>query len=166
MRKINLLQKACYDFEQAELALEHYSGNKFELDIVAYHVQQTIEKLMTWELECAGVRFSFTYIVPVLYHEMLDNNLNPPDWILNHYSILKQFATKTRYGEDLVATLSLLKIIINNTREYLNQQIHIADSQKLQPSSVFSKKLIKEIKSMNDLIRQLKEDFAAFNGGS
>ena len=135
MKKLTLLQRAEYDFKCAELSLKHHTGDEFELDIVAYHVQQTIEKLMKWELENVGYQFSFTHEVHILYQEMLNAGLTPPNWILTHYSVINDYATKTRYGENLVAVKSVLDIIIKETRLYLQQQ----QEEQNQKQQVISK---------------------------
>ena len=137
MKKLTLLQRAEYDLRHAKLALAHYTGDEFELDIVAYHVQQTIEKLMKWELENVGFQFSFTHEVQILYQEMLDAGLTPPTWILNHYNVINDYATKTRYGESLIAVRSVLDLIMAETSVYLQQQQQLQQQlqQKLQQQS-------------------------------
>ena len=134
MKKRNLLQRAGYDFRCALLGLQHYSGDEFELDIVAYHVQQTIEKLMKWELEKVGARFSFTHEVHILYQEMLDAGLCPGEWIINHYAVINDYATKTRYGENLVAVKAVLDVVLANTDTYLQQQEEL-ERQELEESN-------------------------------
>ena len=142
MKKRGLLQRAEIDFKCVELILEHYSGDEAELDVAAFHLQQTIEKIMKWELASNGYVFSLTHEVHVLFQEMIDAELNPPKWIMDHYNVINDYATKTRYSESLVATRALFDVIRENTYEYLRQQlIKYEEIQKLSSGAPIMEKL-------------------------
>ena len=121
MKKFSLLDRAGYDYKHAALAYDNYTGDEGDLDIIAYHVHQTLEKLMKFELEMVGVEFPFTHEVHILYECMSENGLKPPAWIFDNYVVLNNYATQTRYGENLIASYRLLTMLKDLTGEYLNK---------------------------------------------
>ena len=51
MKKYDLLDRAKKDLYSCKLHLQHYTGDELELDIVAYHLQQAVEKTMKFQLD-------------------------------------------------------------------------------------------------------------------
>ena len=124
MKKYSLLDRAKYDFKLAMLGYQHYSGDAAELDLVGYHLQQTVEKIMKYEMSQMGCKFSFVHQLDFLYQEMLDCGLQPPDWILNHYDFFNRCATQSRYHDSLVTTKVVIDMLVPLVRDYLEDIIH------------------------------------------
>ena len=129
MRKVDMLQRAYMDIQAAKAISVYNFDDELQYDALAYHVQQSIEKLMKYELESIGIEYPFDHRVNILYELMEKNNLNPPDWIWQNRVILNEYATSTRYGEDLVATkkeaMDLLELAVEyykNIQESQHQQ--------------------------------------------
>ena len=122
MERADLLRRAKNDFWNVELIMKQELSDIFQLDLVAYHIQQTVEKLMKFEMEQSGIDFEWTHEIDVLYKQMEDANLNPPKWILESSKILTDYATKTRYHENLIAGRKRLEEYIPLVRDFLLYQ--------------------------------------------
>ena len=127
MRKVDMLQRAYMDIQAAKAISAYEFTDGLQYDALAYHVQQSVEKLMKYELESHGIEYPFEHRVNILFELMESNNLNPPEWIWQNRVILNDYATRTRYGEDLVATKSeaveLLELSISFYNDIQQKQL-------------------------------------------
>ena len=92
----------------AKLALAHYNGDELELDNIAYHLQQAIEKSLKFTLAENNIAWKFSHKIRDIYDYFVSNNLSYPDWIKNYWDELDDFESETRYGGDLVATRTII----------------------------------------------------------
>ena len=120
MRKIDMLQRAYMDIQAAKAISVYEFSDELQYDVLAYHVQQSIEKLMKYELESSGIEYPFDHRVNILYELMENNNLDPPKWIWQNRVILNDYATLTRYGEDMVTTKREAMELLEHSIKYYN----------------------------------------------
>ena len=120
MKKVDMLQRAYMDIQAAKAISVYEFSGELQYDVLAYHVQQAIEKLMKYELESNGIEYPFDHRVNILYELMENNKLNPPEWIWANRIVLNDYATRARYGEDLVATKREAIELLELSIEYYN----------------------------------------------
>ena len=118
MMKVDMLQRAYMDIQAAKAISVYEFSDELQYDVLAYHVQQSIEKLMKYELESNGIEYPFDHRVNILYELMENNNLNPPEWIWVNRVTLNDYATRTRYGDDLIATKKEALDLLAHSIEY------------------------------------------------
>ena len=104
IRKISLLDRAKADLQSAQLILSQNSHDELLLDIAAYHVQQGIEKLVKFTLASNGVQYKQTHDMFILLEQLEDADIEIMPWLEENADTLNSYATKTRYGSDIVAT--------------------------------------------------------------
>ena len=130
MRKFNLLQRAYMDIQAAEAIRDYNFTDELQYDVLSYHVQQAIEKIMKFELESVGVEFPFDHRMNIIYELMKDSGLSPPEWIWENRFILNSYATETRYSEDLVATKRESLEILDSAKDYYNDIVRQQEAQQ------------------------------------
>ena len=120
---IDLLRRAKADFFIAELILDGALSDPVQLDIAAYHLQQTVEKILKHKMAENGIPFKFVHEIDVLCDQMEDNGITPPEWIRKSESVLTDYATKTRYHNTVIASKTKLNSLMPLVKEFLEQQI-------------------------------------------
>ena len=127
---IGLLRRAKADFSIAELILGGELSDPVQLDIAAYHLQQTVEKLLKHRMVENGIAFKFVHEIDVLCDQMEDNGISPPEWVRKSESVLTDYGTKTRHHNTIIASKTKLNSLMPLAKEFLEQQIQ--ESLKLQ----------------------------------
>ena len=128
----DLLRRAAADFQTVEILLAQELSDPFQLDIVAYHLQQTVEKLMKHEMTTIGVEFKRVHEIDVLYEQMEENGLEPPKWIWPVAELLTDYAVKTRYQKNLVANKRKLMELVPKVQSYLVDQQNLQKGMLIQ----------------------------------
>jgi len=103
LKKIDLLTRAAWDLESSTELLNLPQADEKFLDISAYHLQQSVEKTMKHILAQNGIRFEKTHDIEILCKQFFDNGLELPEWIFDNATLLTNYATKTRYGDSVLA---------------------------------------------------------------
>ena len=125
-RKITLLDRAAADIKSARLILSQNENDELFTDIAAYHAQQGIEKLVKFVLASNGVKYNPTHDMAVLHEQLENAEIESFPWLEENIDVLNSYATKTRYGSDIVATKKKIVRLLNYAEKTL---------PKLQPSS-------------------------------
>lgn len=118
---ISLWHRAKSDIEVVRVLLKASFQDELHLDIVAYHLQQAVEKLMKYQLEMHGVVPSRTHDLLVLADQFDKINLAVPQWIIDNAETFRDYATKTRYGTDLLASKRKLMELLKWIEAYLEE---------------------------------------------
>ena len=127
IKGITLFDRAKADLESAQVMLSISQRDELFLDIAAYHVQQGIEKLVKYMLIEDGVRPLQTHDIDILIEQMEKAEIIVPPWVSENADILNSYATKTRYGTNLIATKRKITHLLNLAEEML---------QSLKPESI------------------------------
>ena len=127
--KIDLLRRVYADICQIKPNLDNLSDDVF-LDVAAYHLQQAVEKLVKYVMSQNNVIFNKTHDILELCQQMDDNSISYPDWVYNNAKILTNYATKVRFGEDLVGNRRKIEELLELVTEYYEQNKQQQDMQK------------------------------------
>jgi len=103
-KKITLFDRAKADLQSARLILSQISHDELFIDIAAYHVQQGIEKLVKFALAINGIKHKQTHDMDILNEQLEDAGIKTFPWLSENIDTLNAYATRTRYGSDIVAT--------------------------------------------------------------
>jgi HEPN domain-containing protein len=102
---ITLLQRAERDFNAASIMTDNRGSDELMLDIIAYDIQQGIEKCLKFNIQLAGGEFPHTHEIKKLI-SVLDNlGEAVPEWIINNHEIITEYAIITRYNTAVVGTI-------------------------------------------------------------
>jgi len=95
-----LLSKAIDNFNIAEIIMNNINDdNESLLNQVAYHLQQTLELSLKYELEMNGVEYTKTHDIEQLIKIGKDNNveLTLSEYIVDHAEMFSAWEAKSRY---------------------------------------------------------------------
>lgn len=101
--KKTLLDRARVDLVNVESNMKNTEDELF-IDIAAYHLHQAVEKMLKFQMTMIGEEFKRTHDIKVLWGNLEDFGVTPPEWIWENASILNRYQNETKYGEDLVAS--------------------------------------------------------------
>ena len=121
MKKADLLHRASKDLWLAKIALKHLTGDEFEYDVIGYHIQQAVEKLMKFILNENGIEFKKVHFIEQLCEQFDEEGLALPDWVEQNSVMLSRWATETRYGDNLVVVRKKMMDIMEKTDAWLMQ---------------------------------------------
>jgi len=128
-KKITLFDRAKADLQSARLILSQSSHDELFIDVAAYHVQQGIEKLVKYTLTINGVKHRQTHDMGILCDQLESAGINTFPWLSENIDTLNSYATKTRYGSDIVATTRKITHLLTLAEEVLPslQPINVED---------------------------------------
>lgn len=137
---VTLLDRAEADFELAKFTLEKCEQNAVLLDIVAYHVQQGIEKCIKLKIQLAGGKFPRTHDIAKLVNSLDLLNEDVPNWIIENQAVLNSYATNTRYSSSTVGTIRKVKELLELGIDFA-QSLREMEKTKddFSASNIFSK---------------------------
>jgi len=96
-----LYKKAKVDLNASKVMLKSFEDGNIELDleIIYFHFQQCIEKLIKSYLDYKGIKFPHTHDLKNLIDIMKDNNLLfIKDEYIDYIILLTQYAVEGRYS--------------------------------------------------------------------
>ncbi len=87
------------------------------LNIVAYHLQQCVEKVLKGALECVGVTVPNTHRISKLLQMVIQNgaNLVVAQWLDDHAEMLSEWGAESRYHMYFIVE-KLLSFLPQNTK--------------------------------------------------
>lgn len=116
--KIDYLRRAKVDLLICKKALDNWV-DELEVDIAAYHLQQALEKTLKHKITLLGEAYPRTHEIKRLWAQLDKLNAPPPEWIWENHQLLTDFAEKTRYGENLVATQREVETFVSLLEAYM-----------------------------------------------
>jgi len=136
-----LLRRAKGDLLTCSRNLE-LGEDEVEIDIAGYHLQQAVEKILKFQISMKAVKYPPSHDIDMLLEILDDQGIKYPDWVDEYSATLTLYATKTRYGKDIVASVRTLKKLMPLALDYL-ESVQGEEKQKdnsLTPTRVFPKK--------------------------
>ena len=118
MGKISLYDRAVGDYKQGLHALSNASVDDVMCDLAGYHLQQSVEKLLKYQIELQGEQFPYTHSISMLLDEV---KIDVPDWIINNRETFTKYEAMTRYSNTKVASAIDLKGWYQLLGEYIEQ---------------------------------------------
>ena len=122
--KRTLLDRVKIDLVNVETNLKNMDDELF-VDVAAYHLHQSIEKMMKFHITLTGNDFKRTHDLKILWGHLDDLGKNPPEWIWENSSILNKYQSETRYGEDLVAIRREVKEFLILAKQYYKEVLDL-----------------------------------------
>ena len=117
MGEISLYSRAISDYKAGKILINHIEIDDNIVDIVGYHLQQSVEKLLKFQIELNGEDFPFTHEIGVLADLVED----VPEWIVNYSETLTKYGVRTRYSSLRIASKKLILQLYNYLEEYIEQ---------------------------------------------
>lgn len=122
MCDIRLFKSAWMDFQTAQMIWEHPDNDEMILNNAAYHLQQTVEKVLKGALECGGGvtvpnTHRITKLVDMIFHN--GGNLVITDWLDEHSEMLSEWEAETRSNMDFLVERRKLDRAISEIGRFL-----------------------------------------------
>lgn len=142
MCDIRLFKSAYIDFELAEEIYQIPRNDEAFLNGVAYHLQQSVEKLLKAFLECKGVTVPNTHDIYKLVRMSRDNGSNMilTEWLEDRADTLTRWEMDTRYNMDYFVESEKIKEGIREVKRLFEANgIQQELRQELQDTNVKDK---------------------------
>ncbi|MCC8046388.1 MAG: HEPN domain-containing protein [Clostridiales bacterium] len=121
MCDIRLFRSARMDYRTAEMIWQEQANDEMILNNAAYHLQQTVEKVLKGALECVGVTVPYSHkiskLVAMVFHD--GANLTITDWLDDHAEMLSEWETETRYNIDFLVEKRKLDRAMEEVRNFM-----------------------------------------------
>ncbi len=121
MCDIRLFRSARMDYKTAEMIWNSACHDELILNNAAYHLQQTVEKVLKGALECVGITVPNTHKISKLIKMITDHgaNLILTDWIDDHAEMLSAWETEARYDMDFLVEKRKLDAAMTQVHHFL-----------------------------------------------
>lgn len=108
MCDIRLFRSALMDYETAEMIWKSAYQDEMILNNAAYHLQQSVEKVLKSALECVGITVPNTHKISKLIKMISDHGANIvlTDWIDSHSEMHNEWESLTSVFSLIHKTLS------------------------------------------------------------
>lgn len=135
MCDVRLFKSALMDYRTSEMIYRTPYNDEMFLNNAAYHLQQSVEKIIKGALECVGVTVPNTHRISKLL-QMVENNganLVITEWIDDHAEMLSEWEAESRYNMDFLVEKRKLDAAIrevgvflmtNGIQETLREELH------------------------------------------
>ena len=122
----NLFDKALTNFDCAKLIRNTIENENEEMiNLVAYHLQQSVELSLKYTLEMNGVSYPNVHRIEDLIRLAKNNNidLHINEYIKEHDALLSSWEANTRYIIGYLVELEKIDRAIEEIENYLNELI-------------------------------------------
>lgn len=121
MCDVRLFRSAKMDYDTAMMIWRSPYNDEMILNNAAYHLQQTVEKILKGALECVGVTVPNTHKISKLVKMISDHgaNLMVTDWIDDHSEMLSEWEAQTRYDMDFLVEKRKLDTAMKEIQMFL-----------------------------------------------
>ena len=135
--KVSLHDRAKSDLQSARLIISQEASDELLLDVAPYHVQQGVEKLLKFSLATKGERPKHTHDIAILAEQLESAGDEIPAWLNENIDTLNSYATKTRYGSNIVGTKTKITQLLGLAEEFLTAlQPTIINDDAVKPSNL------------------------------
>lgn len=120
MCDIRYFKMGYLDYEVAVSIMKNPLNDEAFVNIVAYHLQQSVEKVLKAFLECKGVTVPNTHDIYKLVRMSRDNgsNVQLTSWIEDKADTLTRWEVDTRYNIDYLVEIEKIKEAIKKIEEF------------------------------------------------
>ncbi|MGL4345623.1 MAG: HEPN domain-containing protein [Cellulosilyticaceae bacterium] len=112
MKGLYKLAKTDLLMAKNNLALLEDIQDEIYLNYIAYHVQQSVEKMLKLQVELLGEEYPRSHNIAVLVDRCLDLGVDIPELIQDYDVIITEWATGTRYDSSFVTSKRQLQKVI------------------------------------------------------
>lgn len=123
MCDIRLFKSAYRDYQAAAALYRISEPDEMYFNIVAYHLQQCVEKVVKGALECVGVTVPNTHRITKLLQMVMHNgaNITVSDWLDDHSEMLSEWEAESRYNMDFVVEKRKIDCAMSQIALFLKQ---------------------------------------------
>jgi len=121
MGDISLYKRAVGDYKIGMMALENYNVDETFLDQAGYHLQQSVEKALKYQIALLGEQYPYEHDIGLLIDMCDDLSVNYHNWIKDSHDVLTRYGTKTRYSSSQIASRTTLVGLYEKQKEYLGE---------------------------------------------
>lgn len=120
MDDVTLYDKALANYNCACILRNHMSDDEEQLNIIAYHLQQSVELALKYLLEQSGVEYPKTHDIDQLIRIGRENNVELclTEYIEDHAEMFSLWEAKSRYVLGFLAEVKKIDDAIAGIREY------------------------------------------------
>ncbi|MCL1846039.1 MAG: HEPN domain-containing protein [Defluviitaleaceae bacterium] len=115
MAEISLYNRAVSDFKAGKILIQNMDADENIVDIAGYHLQQSVEKLLKFQIEMQGDEYPFTHDIAVLM-DLVDD---VPEWVEEYCETLIKYGVKTRYSSLRVASKTIVLKLFGFLEKYI-----------------------------------------------
>lgn len=115
-------QKALANFKAAKIIFYNASGDEEQLNLVAYHIQQSLELAIKHIFLINGVQVQKTHDIDQLitYAKMNNIDLYLTNYLYDHSEIISNWESKTRYVIGFILEVKKVQTVINEVENYFS----------------------------------------------
>lgn len=112
MKGLYRLAKTDLIMAKNNLKLLEEVNDDIYLNYIAYHVQQSTEKMLKLQIELLGENYPRTHNIAVLVDKCIELDVQVPEVIQDYDVVITEWATGTRYDSSFVTSKrQLIKVI-------------------------------------------------------
>ena len=136
MEQETLLNKAIENYNVAIMIRNQMDGDEAFLNYIGYHLQQSVELCIKYQLDTQGVEYPKTHDIDQLIFIAKRNNaqLIMTDYIEDHSEMFSQWESKTRYVLNYRLEEKKVDSAIHAVSQYLdkilNREIELSEHER------------------------------------
>lgn len=115
-----LFKRAKADLVVANFLLTNFNTPSAELDLAAYHMQQTVEKLITYQIYAVSGEYTKTHDIPYLVNKAGKLKILIPLNIRKMAEKLKKYESLGRYSNAFITDIQKLYNYYSDIEKYFN----------------------------------------------
>lgn len=150
MKRI-LLSRAESDLRMAKLAMD--TGDEYDLQVAAFHIQQAVEKLLKQVITDCGESYSKTHEIAALINKVPAKQTivsgDTLDSLLRDEALLSKWERVTRYDDPYMASRKLVAELYNKAEDFLSEVTENLQKMDVDSSSDNSGPFAKPLKKLN-----------------
>ncbi|MGL5675282.1 MAG: HEPN domain-containing protein [Cellulosilyticaceae bacterium] len=131
MKGLYGLAEADYKFAKMNFEYLKTTSDDMFVNMIAYHIQQAVEKLLKYLIEVKGKRYPKTHDITELIDACEPLNITIPEEIINNDVLITKWCTQTRYNINFKASIRKIELLLPVVEEWLKaeepQQVEIEE---------------------------------------
>lgn len=109
------------DMYTADLMLKNLTGDERELNVIAYHLQQALEKCIKFQLEMKGINYTDTHDIGDLLNSSRDIKVEMDINLRAELASMSSWEFKTRYIKGYRVGLKSIKQVMSLIQEHIEK---------------------------------------------
>lgn len=122
MKGLYSLAEADYKFAKMNFEYLKTTSDEMFVNMIAYHIQQAVEKLLKYLIECKGKRYPKTHDITELIDVCESIDIDIPQEIIDHDVLISKWCTQTRYNINFKASTRKIEILLPVVEAWLETQ--------------------------------------------
>lgn len=121
MCSVDMFKIAKRNYDAAKGLRTLFANDESQINLVAYHLQQSVEIALKAFLECKGVTVPFTHDITKLVKMSYDNGSEAviTEWLELYSDTLTRWEVDTRYNYDFCSNTKLVDVALEEIHTFL-----------------------------------------------